>query len=51
VSAASAIPGASLVEGEHDLGFGTSLLDTIFAAAVTSYLAGHLAAARIGRPA
>jgi hypothetical protein len=31
---------------------GTSLLNTIFAAAVTSYLAGHLAAARIiGRPA
>ncbi len=31
---------------------GTSLLNTIFAAAVTSYLAAHLAAARlIGRPA
>ena len=31
---------------------GTSLLNTIFAAAVTSYLAAHLASARIiGRPA
>jgi hypothetical protein len=31
---------------------GTSLLNTIFAAAVTSYLAAHLAAARVvGRPA
>jgi hypothetical protein len=31
---------------------GTSLLNSIFAAAVTSYLAAHLAAARlIGRPA
>jgi len=31
---------------------GTSLLNTIFTAAVTSYLAAHLAAARvIGRPA
>jgi hypothetical protein len=31
---------------------GTSLLNTIFAAAVTSYLAAHVAAARlIGRPA
>jgi hypothetical protein len=31
---------------------GTSLLNTIFASAVTSYLAAHLAAARlIGRPA
>ena len=31
---------------------GTSLLNTIFAAAITSYLAAHLAAARlIGRPA
>jgi hypothetical protein len=31
---------------------GTSLLNTIFAAAVTSYLAAHLAAARLtGRPA
>jgi hypothetical protein len=31
---------------------GTSLLNTIFAAAVTSYIAAHLAAARlIGRPA
>jgi hypothetical protein len=36
----------------YTLAFGTSLLSTIFAAAVASYLTAHLAAARlIGRPA
>ena len=47
------VASASVTVGQQlGASVGTSLLNTIFAAAVTSYLAAHLAAARlIGRPA